>query len=92
MRSPVFGSPGLFPVVETVVGPPGVVVVVEPLASGVVFPEVGAVVSEVGFSVVVVVVELDSSLLFWLVGSSGVVVEVVGSGVVVVELDSSLLF
>ena len=85
----------MFPVVETVVGPPGVVVVVEPLASGVVFPEVGAVVSEVGFSVVVVVVvvvELDSSLLFWLVGSSGVVVEVVGSGVVVVELDSSLLF
>ena len=72
----------MFPVVETVVGPPGVVV--EPLDSGVVD-------SEVGFSLLGVV-ELDSSLLFWLVGSSGVVVEVVGSGVVVVELDSSLLF
>ena len=59
---------------------PVVVVVVEALDPG------------VGFSAVVVVVEPDSSLLFWLVGSSGVVVEVVGSGVVVVELDSSLLF
>ena len=66
------------PVVETVVGSPVVVVVVEPLASGVVVFEVeavvsavgavvsavGAVVSEVELSVVVVVVELDSSLLF----------------------------
>ena len=59
------------PVVETVVGSPVVVVVVEPLASGVVVSEVeavvsavGAVVSEVELSVVVVVVELDSSLLF----------------------------
>mgnify|MGYP007056474019 FL=1 len=59
------------PVVETVVGSPVVVVVVEPLASGVVFSEVeavvsavGAVVSEVELSGVVVVVELDSSLLF----------------------------
>ena len=50
---------------------PVVVVVVEPLASGVVFSEVeavvsavGAVVSEVELSGVVVVVELDSSLLF----------------------------
>ena len=62
------------PVVETVVGPPGVVVVVvEPLdpgvvdseleLSGAVVSEVGAVVSEVEFSGVVVV-ELDSSLLF----------------------------
>ena len=67
----MFGSPGLSPVVETVVGSPVVVVVVEPLASGVVVSEVeavvsavGAVVSEVELSVVVVVVELDSSLLF----------------------------
>ena len=67
----MFGSPGLSPVVETVVGSPVVVVVVEPLASGVVFSEVeavvsavGAVVSEVELSGVVVVVELDSSLLF----------------------------
>ena len=59
------------PVVETVVGSPVVVVVVELLASGVVFSEVeavvsavGTVVSEVELSGVVVVVELDSSLLF----------------------------
>ena len=66
----MFGSPGLSPVVETVVGSPVVVVVVEPLASGVVVSEVEAVVSAVGAVVsevelsVVVVVELDSSLLF----------------------------
>ena len=65
----MFGSPGLSPVVETVVGSPVVVVVVEPLASGVVVSEVEAVVSAVGAVVSevehsVVVVELDSSLLF----------------------------